>query len=190
MLKILSSSFQKGATASEGLPRDFRPHIAFLGRSNVGKSSFLNTLVQKKNLARSSSRPGKTTEVNFFLINEKLYFVDLPGYGYARQPKPLRAKILEMISWYTSDQSLPIQKLILLIDANVGFTEIDWDILDFLSQHHDTSKILIVLNKVDKLQKSKKLSIIKKLEEEAATYQCVGFSSMSGEGREKLLHAL
>ena len=189
-MKIVSSTFQKGATEPRGLPRDFKAHIAFLGRSNVGKSSFLNTLVQKKNLARSSSRPGKTTEVNFFLINEKIYFVDLPGYGYARQPKPLREKILEMISWYTSDPHVPIQKLVVLIDANVGFTELDWDILDFLAQHHDASKILIVLNKVDKLQKSKKSMLLQQLAEEVPDYECIAFSSMTGEGRDKILQSL
>ncbi len=189
-MKIVSSTFQKGATGPEGLPRDFKAHIAFLGRSNVGKSSFLNTLVQKKNLARSSSRPGKTTEINFFLINEKMYFVDLPGYGYARQPKPLREKILEMISWYTSDPHLPIKKLVLLIDANVGFTDLDMDILDFLSQHHDASNVLIVLNKVDKLSKSKKGLLLQKLIDEVPQYQCIPFSSMTGEGRDKILQNL
>ncbi len=83
-MKITSATFSRGATNDENLIRDNLLQVAFIGRSNVGKSSLLNTLVGQTKLARSSATAGRTQEINFFLINEKLYFVDLPGYGYAR----------------------------------------------------------------------------------------------------------
>src|SRR5437773_11581166 len=91
-MKVTSATFVKSATSPEHYPRDGRPEIAFLGRSNVGKSSFINSLLGVRGLARTSSTPGRTQSVNFFLINGKFRFVDLPGYGYARAPKDVKAK--------------------------------------------------------------------------------------------------
>src|SRR5215204_6400422 len=89
-MKIKSANFVKSATSPEHYPRDGRPEIAFMGRSNVGKSSLINSLLGVRGLARTSSTPGRTQALNFFLINERFYFVDLPGYGFARVPRDVR----------------------------------------------------------------------------------------------------
>src|SRR5438876_12379192 len=91
-MKITSTKFVKSATAPEHYPRDGRPEIAFLGRSNVGKSSLINSLLGVRGLARTSSTPGRTQVLNFFLINRQFRVVDLPGYGYARAPKAVKAE--------------------------------------------------------------------------------------------------
>src|SRR5437016_13317066 len=91
-MRITSATFVKSAFKETDWPRDKRPEIAFLGRSNVGKSSLMNSLLGVRGLARTSSTPGRTQALNFFLINDSLRFVDLPGYGYARAPKDVRAK--------------------------------------------------------------------------------------------------
>ena len=86
-MRILSAEFVKSALSPADYPRDASPQIAFAGRSNVGKSSLINSLVNRKNLARTSRTPGRTQTINFFRINRSFFFVDLPGYGYARVPK-------------------------------------------------------------------------------------------------------
>ena len=91
-MRITGAKFVKSAFKETDWPRDKRPEIAFLGRSNVGKSSFVNSLLGVRGLARTSSTPGRTQSLNFFLINEKFWFVDLPGYGYARAPKDIKAQ--------------------------------------------------------------------------------------------------
>src|SRR6266446_7616722 len=90
-MKVTSATFVKSATSSEHYPRDGRPEIAFMGRSNVGKSSLINSLLGVRGLARTSSTPGRTQVLNFFLINRQFRVVDLPGYGYARAPRAIRA---------------------------------------------------------------------------------------------------
>jgi GTP-binding protein len=91
-MRITSATFEKSAFKEADWPRDKKPEIAFLGRSNVGKSSLMNSLLGVRGLARTSSTPGRTQALNFFLINEKFRFVDLPGYGYARAPRSLKAE--------------------------------------------------------------------------------------------------
>src|SRR5678815_4764679 len=99
-MRIKSATFVKSATAPEHYPRDGRAEIAFLGRSNVGKSSLINSLLGVRGLARTSNTPGRTQLINFFLINESFYFVDLPGYGYARVSKTMRKGWGELIENY------------------------------------------------------------------------------------------
>ena len=99
-MKIRSSEFVLGVSNLRQLPKTDLHEVAFLGRSNVGKSSLISTLCQRKSLARSSSTPGKTQELNYYLINERFYFVDLPGYGYARLPEQIRASLGSLIEEY------------------------------------------------------------------------------------------
>src|SRR5215813_14714773 len=99
-MKITSAKFAKSATRPEHYPRDGRPEIAFMGRSNVGKSSLINSLLECKGLARTSSTPGRTQLINFFLINDSFYFVDLPGYGWARAPERVRRAWGPMVEGY------------------------------------------------------------------------------------------
>src|ERR671939_1026841 len=99
-MKVTSTRFVKSAFEESQWPRDRRPEVAFMGRSNVGKSSMINSLLRVKGLARTSSTPGRTQALNFFLINERFRFVDLPGYGYARVPEAVRRSWGEIVTGY------------------------------------------------------------------------------------------
>ncbi|HHH12460.1 MAG TPA: ribosome biogenesis GTP-binding protein YsxC, partial [Candidatus Moranbacteria bacterium] len=128
-MKIKSAEFVIGATGSESFPADGRPQVVFAGRSNVGKSSLLNALLERKNLVRVGSRPGKTVEINFFLVNGKFYFVDLPGYGYAKHSLKKREKLRRMILWYLSGRE-PIAAITVVIDARAGLKPFDRQMLE------------------------------------------------------------
>src|SRR6188768_4228453 len=104
-MKIQSAEFIKSAFAKEHWTTDGLPEISFLGRSNVGKSSLINSLLQRKGLARTSNTPGRTQSINFFLINKSFYFVDLPGYGYARVSKQMRGDWGKMAEEYLSERN-------------------------------------------------------------------------------------
>lgn len=188
-MKHLNVEFVKGVVSREGIPSLKKPQIALLGRSNVGKSSFLNSLTERKALARISKRPGKTTELNFFQVNGHTYLVDLPGYGFAKQPPALRASIGNMIEWYLTDDLLPITKVLLLIDAKVGPTADDLMVRDLLIAHHP-DELIIVASKVDKLKRGQ----YQKLEREMLLFgngaPVFLVSSKTGEGIGNLRHEL
>src|SRR4051812_34690918 len=123
-MKIVSAEFIKSSFDRLHWTTDGLPEIAFLGRSNVGKSSLINSLLQRKGLARTSNTPGRTQSINFFLINERFYFVDLPGYGYAKVSKTMRADWGKMAEEYLADRqelALSIQ----LVDSRHKPTELD-----------------------------------------------------------------
>src|SRR6059036_2533812 len=103
-MRVMSAKFLKSAFVENDWPRDSKPEIAFLGRSNVGKSSLINSLLGVKGLARTSSTPGRTQAINFFLINQSFHFVDLPGYGYARVSKATRAELGEFVTDYLANR--------------------------------------------------------------------------------------
>lgn len=149
-MKISSAEFVKSVTAPHALPKDGLPEIAFVGRSNVGKSSLLNLLMGRK-LARTSATPGKTRELNFFLINRKFYFVDLPGYGYAKVHRSLQDEWKELLEWYL--KARPQLKLVLLlIDARHPAMENDKQMQEFLAFYG--RRYALIRTKVDKLSKS------------------------------------
>src|SRR5256885_11405305 len=106
-MKITACRFHVSATRPEDFPRDGRPQIAFMGRSNVGKSSLLNRLLGAHGLARTSKDPGRTRAINFFSVNERLYFVDLPGYGYAKVPDAVREQWKELVDAYVTGPGRP-----------------------------------------------------------------------------------
>jgi GTP-binding protein len=149
---IRSADFKKGITGEDDIIFDGTPQVAFVGRSNVGKSSVINTLVAKKELARSSSRPGKTQEINFYLINKSFYLVDLPGYGFAEGSWSKRDALIKLIHWYLQNPDIDTQKVVLIIDAKVGPTENDLAMLALLEQAG--RRIVVVANKIDKLKKA------------------------------------
>lgn len=189
-MKITSSEFIKGAVARDGLPRDMKPQIAFIGRSNVGKSSFINSLTNKKKLAKSSSMPGRTLEVNFFYINKKFYFVDLPGYGYAKQPRSLREEIEDRIFWYLTDDTIPLHTVVLLVDAKVGPTDLDLDMLETLSHHTDRYRIMVIANKIDKIKKSEETKILRNIQEQCAGCRVFPYSSKEPKHQSLILEAM
>ena len=123
-MKIISAEFVKSAFTETDWPRDLKPEIAFLGRSNVGKSSLINSLLGVRGLARTSSTPGRTQSINFFLINKRFRFVDLPGYGYARVPRGIRSGWGEMVTSYLAKRTSLVLS-IHIVDSRHEPTKLD-----------------------------------------------------------------
>ncbi len=167
------------------------PQIAFSGRSNVGKSSLINMLLRRtrKKIAHVSSTPGKTQALNFYLVNEKFFLVDLPGYGYARVPEEKRETWAPLIEWYLSS-SKKVRGVVHLVDSRHAPTEHDLSMVAYLGEIGLPA--LIVLTKVDKLKKAElersKARALEALGIDES--QLVPFSAKSGEGRDALLSAL
>lgn len=168
----------------QGIPTPL-PQIAVAGRSNVGKSSLLNRLVGRKRLARTSKRPGKTTEINFFEVDERFALADLPGYGFARVPAEVRRKWGPLIESYLG-RSPGLLGIVLLLDARRGPTEDDAQMIDYLSRLGLPT--LFVLTKIDKLKRSERRSAIAGAREAlgAAEDQLLATSAVTGEGIDTL----
>jgi len=184
-MKVLSAEFVKSATKPSEYPPGNLPEVAIAGKSNVGKSSLINTLVNRKNLARTSSQPGRTQTINFFRVNEKLSLVDLPGYGFARAPLEVRKAWKPMVETYLQTRKA-IRLVILILDARRGLSPDDTTLLDWLD-YHDLPA-LIVLTKADKLSQFERARQKKGL---AATPLMEGrpllfFSALTGEGKEEM----
>lgn len=153
-MKIMKAEFVKGVVKMDQLPEDNWPQIAFAGRSNVGKSSLLNALLQRKNLVKVSGTPGKTREINFFNINDAFYFADLPGIGYAKISKTYRAQITKMLNNYL-EKSESLTGIVYLVDMKTGGTQLDVETFSNLQSHG--IPMLMVCTKMDKLnQKDRK----------------------------------
>lgn len=153
-MKITSATFVKGVRGTNETLGDGTPQVAFIGRSNVGKSSVINSLTGQKDLARTSAVPGSTQQINLFLINNSLYLVDLPGYGYAKASWKEREQAQKMIYWYLLDSPYEQKKVVFIIDAKVGPTAIDLEMLHFLEE--EQKPIVVVANKIDKLKNSER----------------------------------
>jgi GTP-binding protein len=150
---IKSAEFIKSAVKSSHYPVYTHPEIAFAGRSNVGKSSLINTLVNRKRLVKTSSTPGRTQLINFFIINDTFGFVDLPGYGYAKVPKAVRKTWGPMIETYLSTRE-NLRGVVLLMDIRRTPDEKDYDLINWLTRFD--IPVVLVLTKADKLSKSKR----------------------------------
>jgi len=188
MMKISKSEFIKGVIGDDYGSKDNLPHVAFFGRSNAGKSSVINSLVGKKDLVKTSKLPGKTREANFFRINDSFYFVDFPGYGYAKRSVSERNKMIKRILWYVEFSDVRPQAVFLIIDAKVGLTALDWEMIKTLEANKHN--IVIVANKIDKLAKSaanKQLSLIQK---EVRDIPVLGYSAKTNEGKDKLIQTI
>ena len=150
---IKSANYVIGGTNNNHFPKDDLNELLFVGRSNVGKSSFINALVNQK-IARTSSNPGKTQVINFFLINESFYLVDVPGYGYARVSKDKKQEFGKMIENYITNRT-NLKAVFLLVDFKVGPTSDDLLMYDFLKYYN--KKIYIIATKSDKVNMSNKI---------------------------------
>jgi GTP-binding protein len=181
-MKIVSAEFVKSAFKEADWPRDQRPEIAFLGRSNVGKSSLMNSLLGVRGLARTSSTPGRTQAVNFFLINEKFRFVDLPGYGYARAPKDVKAKWNAAATDYLASRAQLVLS-IHLVDSRHEPTNQDLQLHEWLV-HHDKPN-LIVATKSDKLSNNELRKNIDRAQRVLESDGVLPFSTVTGRGREE-----
>lgn len=185
----MSVEFVIGATSPDLFPSDGLPEVAFVGRSNVGKSSLLNTLllrgkkrkssepIVKKNLARTSSTPGRTQTINFFRIDEKSYFVDLPGYGYAKAPKKVMEQWKQLAETYLTDRD-PLLLVVLIVDIRHGPTVLDRAMMDWLLQNEQP--FLVVAAKADKLKRSQRAKAVRQIEQDF--YPTIAFSSVTGDG--------
>lgn len=150
-LKIKDLQLAATVFAGGNLIVDDLPKIIFVGRSNVGKSSFINKIINRKNFARTSSTPGKTVSINYYLINREFYFVDLPGYGYARVSKKEAQRVRELISTFF-EKVKNARLIVLLVDSRRGFMDSDIEILSRILNKE--FRMLTVLTKSDKLRNS------------------------------------
>jgi len=189
-LVIRSLEFIGGMASIGGWrPESTLPEVAFAGRSNVGKSSLLNRLINRKKFARVSNTPGRTREINFFRVNETFILVDLPGYGYARISKERKAEWKPLIESYLKS-SPELRGIVQLLDLRHDPTNDDLQMLDFLSELGVPT--VIVLTKIDKLKPSQRRERITEIStalglEES---QVVPFSAVTGEGRNELAEAI
>ena len=185
-MRIHSAEFVVGAVGDKGSPTDGLPEVAFAGRSNVGKSSLINRLVQRRNLAFTSSTPGRTQQLNYYRVDDRLYLVDLPGYGYVRGGVDLRRNLGRLVETYLASREA-LQAVVLLIDARHGPTELDLQMVDTLKS--GGRPFLLVLTKADKLSRGKLDRQVSRLEEEGhlADLPYLPFSSETGLGRGDLL---
>jgi GTP-binding protein len=183
-MKITSAEFVKGVVGEDRILEDGKPQVAFIGRSNVGKSSTINSLVGKKDMARTSRTPGRTQEMNVFLINNKFYLVDLPGYGFAKMSLADRNWLHELINWYLFNPYYQQKKIVLIIDAEVGPTNDDLEMLQALDEQK--KPVLIVANKIDKIKKSDLNNQLKKLQDKVGNHKLIPYSSKKGVGYKEL----
>ena len=189
-LVIRNVEFMGGMSEKHGWrPESTLPEIAFAGRSNVGKSSLLNTLVRRKSFARVSRTPGRTREINFFRVNNGFVLVDLPGYGYARVSKEKRAEWRPLMESYLKRTS-QLRGIVLLLDIRRDPSEDDRAMLDFLAETEVPT--IVALTKTDKLSKAAARQRVSEISAALAldNEQVIPFSAQSGNGRTELLEAI
>lgn len=179
------AEFAKGVIGDDYSTKDDLPQIAFFGRSNAGKSSVINSLVNKKDLAKASKVPGKTREANFFRINNAFYFLDFPGYGFAKCSIKERNKIIKRIFWYLERSNVRPKAVFLIIDAKVGLTALDHEMIKVLKENNH--QIVIVANKVDKLGKTALEKQLLSIQEKALDMPVLKYSAKTKEGKEELI---
>lgn len=183
MLKITSAEFAHCVGMKNQLPPNTLPEIAFAGRSNVGKSSLINRLLNRKALARTSSQPGKTQTLNFYLVNEEIYLVDLPGYGYAKVSHSLQNQWKALLEDYLS-QRRALRGVALVVDSRHGPTASDLQMFNWLRHHR--RPLFVVATKVDKLRQREYKAALDSLTAAYPGVPVIPFSSVKGRGREEV----
>ena len=186
-MKITSAEFIKSAFEEKDWPRDALPEIAFLGRSNVGKSSLINSLLGVKGLARTSRTPGRTQALNFFLINKRFRFVDLPGYGFARVPKNMRAAWGEMAADYLAKRR-PLVLSIQIVDSRHEPTTLDLQLDEWLAANAQPR--VVVATKSDKLSQNELRKKIEGARRALSAENLIAYSAMTGRGRDEVWHTI
>jgi len=182
-VKVVKAEFLKSAFKEDDWPRDSLPEIAFLGRSNVGKSSLINSLLSVRGLARTSSTPGRTQSLNFFLINGKFRFVDFPGFGYARVPKEIKSTWGEMATSFLAKR----RQLVLsihLVDSRHEPTKQDLQLHEWLEE--SDKPLLTVATKSDKLSNNELRKNLEHMARVLNDDSVMAYSAKSGRGREEL----
>jgi len=186
-MKITSAKFIAAASLATSFPKDRKPEIAFLGRSNVGKSSLMNSLLGVKGLARTSSTPGRTQTINFFLINEQFHFVDLPGYGYAKVSKNARYEWGQLIQKYLAEREQLVLS-ILIVDARHEPSPLDLQMESWLQ--HFKLPYLVVSTKVDKLSANERHKSLQTTKKVLETERIIQYSSITRDGMKELWNAI
>jgi GTP-binding protein len=187
-MKIKTVQFIKSAIAKDPIFSDGHPQIALIGRSNVGKSSLINSLLGQTAWARVSAAPGRTRLLNIFLINEAFYLVDLPGYGYAKVSHAERADLYKLINWYLFLSDIKQHQVVLIIDANIGPTTDDLEILESLERYD--KNVLVVANKVDKIKPSLYKPRLQEISEAVSPHKIIPYSTVKKIGIADLWQAL
>lgn len=190
MKNIHDAYFVKSAVTPDQYPQHRFPEIAFIGKSNVGKSSLLNALANKKNLARTSNTPGRTQLINFFYIDARLCFVDLPGYGYAKAPISVRKQWKPMIESYLT-QNQHLHGVVLIVDSRHKPTQHDILMREWLLSYH--IPMILVATKIDKIPKtkrSKQLTLIREVLNIQETETILPFSALTAAGLKSVWHAI
>lgn len=185
-MKINSVHFEASVSDPTKIRFKRLPEIAIAGRSNVGKSSLINCLINRKKLAQTSSTPGKTRVLNYYSINDNIYLVDLPGYGYAKVPQQERRFWKNMVESYLTDNSF-LKGIIQIIDSRHGMTSLDNEMIAWIASLGLPT--VLVATKADKLPRSKANHIIRKLETEAAERgitDVIAFSIITKQGKDRV----
>ena len=188
-MNLHNAEFIRSVTSVADCPKDGLVQIAFAGKSNVGKSSVINKLLLRKNFARVGQAPGKTTHINFFCIDKKLYLVDLPGYGYAKTTANIRSSWSDLVGGYISERSA-LLGVVLIMDARRPFMPSDEWVIEFM-RNRPTAKMVWLINKEDQLRTvSERRDVIAAVKKRAET--CVNpvsvqyFSGLKKTGVEEL----
>jgi GTP-binding protein len=183
-MKIHSAEFLLSASTTRQFPAATLPEIAFAGRSNVGKSTLINSLLNRKKLVKTSATPGKTQLINFFKVNDQFYFVDLPGYGYAKVPESVRRKWQNLVEAYLSERET-LRNVVLIIDCRHNPTVQDRQLLEWLEYYQRPS--LIVASKIDKLKRGQVQKHLQKIKHDLSIESVpLGHSSMQYGRREEI----
>ncbi len=201
-MEIMSAEFIKGIRGTDPIACGGTTQIAFVGRSNVGKSSIISSIARNKKLVKVSDVPGKTREINFFLINKapsssfsqkekslkEFYLVDLPGYGYSQVGPEEKEKLRKLIIWYITDPEIRPKMIVLVLDVRAGMTEFDLQMLALLKEygHH----FCIVANKMDKLTQRELALQMGKIHEVAGDVEVIPVSAIKPGGLKKLIKQL
>ncbi len=182
-MKIVSTEFVCSAAHASQFPQESFPEIAFLGRSNVGKSSLINSLLRQKGLARTSSTPGRTRQINFFRVNGSFFFADLPGYGYAKRPQAQRQSWRNLIEGYLRGRK-QLAHCVLIVDSRVGPTQLDFEQAAWLQRN--LLPFFIVSTKSDKLSRVELQKSINHTQSFCPDVPVVAYSAIEGAGQHEV----
>lgn len=187
-MRITSAEFVKGVVGTDTALDEVYPHIAFIGRSNSGKSSLINTLTNRKGLARTSSFPGRTQEINLFFINRNTYFLDLPGYGYAKVSKDSQRWLQKVIQWYLFKSGYRQKVIVLVVDAKIGPTDLDLAMIRQLEEHD--KNFIIIANKIDKIRQPDYPKQLAHIQTVVGDHRLIPFSTKKRQGIQAVLELL
>ena len=187
-MDIKSVKFVKGIVGADDFLDDNIPQIAFIGRSNVRKSSVINAFTKQQNLAITSATPGRTQEINLFLINNNFYLIDLPGYGFVRHSMKARERLQKLIDWYLFESEYEQKAVVMVVDAVVGITDSDLDML--VELEGSEKNVIILANKIDKLKNSEYKKKLQEIQYKVGDHKVIPFSAKKKTGVGLLVNEL